>query len=66
MLIFVPYCHALQGKPYVMFGNGELASCKPISEQDLAAFIADCVQQEKMANKVGGRGLGREGACGSM
>lgn len=34
-----------EGKPYVMFGDGTLAACKPISEQDLAAFIADCVQQ---------------------
>jgi hypothetical protein len=32
-----------QGKPYVMFGDGQLASCKPISEQDLARFMADCV-----------------------
>lgn len=35
------------GKPYVMFGDGTLAACKPISEQDLAAFITDCVQQER-------------------
>lgn len=35
-----------QGKPYVMFGDGTLAACKPISEEDLAAFIVDCVQQE--------------------
>ncbi len=34
------------GKPYVMFGDGTLAACKPISERDLASFIADCVQQE--------------------
>lgn len=33
-----------QGKPYVMFGDGNLAACKPISEADLAAFMADCVQ----------------------
>jgi len=32
-----------EGKPYVMFGDGNLASCKPISEQDLAKFMADCV-----------------------
>lgn len=32
-----------QGKPYVMFGDGNLASCKPISEQDLAKFMADCI-----------------------
>jgi len=32
------------GKPYVMFGDGKLAACKPISEADLAAYIVDCVQ----------------------
>ena len=40
------------GKPYVMFGDGTLASCKPISEADLASFIADCVQQEDKVNQV--------------
>lgn len=40
------------GKPYVMFGDGTLASCKPISEADLASFIADCVVQEDKVNKV--------------
>lgn len=33
-----------EGKPYVMFGDGTLAACKPISERDLASFIADCVR----------------------
>lgn len=41
------------GKPFVMFGDGTLAACKPISEPDLAAFMADCVGQ---ADKVGGQG----------
>ena len=40
------------GKPYVMFGDGTLASCKPISEADLASFIADCVQQPDKVNQV--------------
>ena len=40
------------GKPYVMFGDGTLAACKPISEADLAAFIADCVQGEDRVNRV--------------
>ena len=40
------------GKPYVMFGDGRLAACKPISESDLAAFIADCVQGEDRVNQV--------------
>ncbi|XP_022979799.1 divinyl chlorophyllide a 8-vinyl-reductase, chloroplastic [Cucurbita maxima] len=40
------------GKPYVMFGDGKLCSCKPISEQDLASFIADCVLSEDKINQV--------------
>jgi len=35
-----------QGKPYVMFGDGALAACKPISEADLARFMADCISGE--------------------
>ena len=40
------------GKPYVMFGDGTLAACKPISEADLASFIADCVQQPERINQI--------------
>lgn len=40
------------GKPYVMFGDGKLCACKPISEQDLAAFISDCVLSEDKTNQV--------------
>lgn len=54
-----------QGKPYVMFGDGTLAACKPISEEDLAAFIVDCVQQEDKVGAWACRGMfclsGREG-----
>lgn len=47
------------GAPYVMFGDGKLAACKPISERDLASFIADCVVMEDKKNKllpIGGPG----------
>ncbi|KAG9457591.1 hypothetical protein H6P81_002099 [Aristolochia fimbriata] len=40
------------GKPYVMFGDGRLCACKPISEPDLAAFIADCVLDEDKINRI--------------
>ncbi|KAF6173755.1 hypothetical protein GIB67_042923 [Kingdonia uniflora] len=40
------------GKPYVMFGDGKLCACKPISEQDLASFITDCVLSEDKINQV--------------
>ncbi len=48
-----------KGKPYVMFGNGRLTACKPISERDLARFIADCLENPGMQNRtlpVGGPG----------
>lgn len=50
-----------EGKPYVMFGDGNIASCKPISERDLASFIADCVSQTDKVNQmlpIGGPGAG--------
>lgn len=40
------------GGPYVMFGDGKLASCKPISEADLARYMADCVTDTSLHNKV--------------
>lgn len=40
------------GKPYVMFGDGKLCACKPISEPDLASFIADCVLKTDKVNKI--------------
>ncbi|XP_047086781.1 divinyl chlorophyllide a 8-vinyl-reductase, chloroplastic-like [Lolium rigidum] len=41
-----------KGNPYVMFGDGKLCACKPISEEDLASFIADCIFDQDKANKV--------------
>jgi divinyl chlorophyllide a 8-vinyl-reductase len=32
-----------QGKPFLIFGDGELTRCKPISDADLARYIADCM-----------------------
>ena len=40
------------GKPYVMFGDGKLCACKPISERDLASFIADCMLEEDKINQI--------------
>ncbi len=41
-----------KGKPFVMFGDGELTSCKPISEADLARFIADCLEDPAKKNRI--------------
>ncbi len=32
----------VKGKPFLLFGDGELTRCKPISDADLARYIADC------------------------
>ena len=40
------------GKPFVMFGDGRLAACKPISEADLAAYMADCIMDAGKADRV--------------
>lgn len=41
-----------KGKPYVMFGNGRLTACKPISEADLARFMADCIDDPAKQNRI--------------
>ena len=41
-----------KGGPYVMFGDGHLAACKPISEEDLSKFMADCVTEQSKVNQV--------------
>ncbi|KAK1294849.1 hypothetical protein QJS10_CPA16g01413 [Acorus calamus] len=40
------------GKPYVMFRDGRLCACKPISERDLASFIANCVVDSDKVNRI--------------
>jgi len=41
-----------RGKSFLVFGNGTLTSCKPISDGDLANYIADCVMEESRCNLV--------------
>jgi divinyl chlorophyllide a 8-vinyl-reductase len=41
-----------QGKPYVMFGDGMQTACKPISDGDLAAYLADCLDDDSRRNRV--------------
>ena len=40
------------GKPYLVFGDGTLTACKPISDGDLAAFIADCLDDPAKQQRV--------------
>jgi divinyl chlorophyllide a 8-vinyl-reductase len=40
------------GKPFVVFGDGRLTACKPISEADLACYIADCLTHPGRHNAI--------------
>jgi divinyl chlorophyllide a 8-vinyl-reductase len=40
------------GKPFLVFGDGRLTACKPISESDLAGFIVDCLEDPAKRNQV--------------
>ena len=35
-----------------MFGNGELTACKPISDGDLAEYIAKCLEDQNLRNRI--------------
>jgi divinyl chlorophyllide a 8-vinyl-reductase len=41
-----------QGKPFLLFGDGRLTACKPISDDDLGDFIAGCLSDPARANRV--------------
>ena len=36
-----------RGKPFLIFGDGRLTACKPISDRDLAAYLVDCIADER-------------------
>ncbi len=40
------------GKSFIFFDNGKKTSCKPISEQNLAEFICDCLVLNERNNKI--------------
>ena len=41
-----------QGKPYLLFGDGRLTACKPISDRDLAAYLVDCLDDASRHNRI--------------
>lgn len=41
-----------KGKPFLIFGDGQLTSCKPISDHDLGDFIAGCLDDTGRHNQV--------------
>lgn len=40
------------GKPFLIFGDGSLTACKPISDRDLGAFLADCLTDPARRNRI--------------
>jgi len=41
-----------QGKPYLVFGDGTQTACKPISDDDLGAYLADCLVGDARRNAI--------------
>lgn len=41
-----------QGKPFLVFGNGQLTACTPISDADLGAYMAGCLTDPARENRV--------------
>lgn len=40
------------GKPFLLFGNGELTACKPISNDDLARYLVQCLTDTTLQNRI--------------
>jgi divinyl chlorophyllide a 8-vinyl-reductase len=50
------------GKPFLIFGDGALTACKPISDRDLATYLVDCLDDPARHNRIlpiGGPGPAR-------
>ena len=41
-----------RGKPFLVFGDGTLTACKPISDGDLGRYIAECLDDDSRRNRV--------------
>jgi len=41
-----------KGKPFLIFGDGKLTACKPISDVDLADFIAGCLDEPSRYDQI--------------
>jgi divinyl chlorophyllide a 8-vinyl-reductase len=48
-----------RGKPFLVFGDGTITACKPISDDDLAEYLVGCLQDASRRNRllpIGGPG----------
>jgi divinyl chlorophyllide a 8-vinyl-reductase len=41
-----------KGKSFLVFGDGQLTACKPISDADLGAYLAQCLEDKNLHNRV--------------
>jgi divinyl chlorophyllide a 8-vinyl-reductase len=41
-----------RGRPFLVFGDGRLTACKPISDTDLADYLAGCLDDASRHNRV--------------
>ena len=41
-----------RGKPFLVFGDGQLTACKPISDDDLGDYLAACLDDPSRHNRV--------------
>jgi divinyl chlorophyllide a 8-vinyl-reductase len=41
-----------QGKPFLVFGDGQLTACKPISDNDLGEYLAACIEDASRHNRI--------------
>ncbi len=41
-----------KGKPFLLFGDGTLTACKPISDSDLGDYIAGCIHDQTRHNRI--------------
>lgn len=41
-----------RGKPFLVFGDGCLTACKPISDEDLADYLANCLHRPELQNRI--------------
>jgi divinyl chlorophyllide a 8-vinyl-reductase len=40
------------GKPFLIFGDGTLTACKPISDADLGTYLANCLDDPTRHNRI--------------
>lgn len=41
-----------RGKPFLVFGDGTLTACKPIGDDDLGDYLADCLEDDTRRNRI--------------